>query len=60
MDGDFALTELATVTPRASVPSVFAARREARTRMRDFFSSHIRNPNTRYVLNNHRDVTDQD
>ena len=27
--------------------SVFTARPEARTRMRDFFSSHIRNPNTR-------------
>ena len=31
----------------ASLPSVFTARPEARTRMRDFFSSHIRNPNTR-------------
>jgi integrase/recombinase XerD len=30
-----------------SLPSVFTARPEARTRMRDFFSSHIRNPNTR-------------
>jgi integrase/recombinase XerD len=30
-----------------AVPSVFTARPEARTRMRDFFSSHIRNPNTR-------------
>ncbi len=31
----------------ASLPSVFTARPEARTRMRDFFSSHIRNKNTR-------------
>ncbi len=28
-------------------PPIFTARLEARTRMRDFFSSHIRNPNTR-------------
>jgi integrase/recombinase XerD len=28
-------------------PSIFTARPEARTRLRDFFSSHIRNPNTR-------------
>ncbi len=31
----------------ASLPSLFLARPEARTRMRDFFSSHLRNPNTR-------------
>jgi site-specific recombinase XerD len=31
----------------ASVPSLFLARPAARTRLRDFFSSHIRNPNTR-------------
>ncbi len=31
----------------ASLPPIFTARPEARTRMRDFFSSHIRNPNTR-------------
>src|ERR1700686_2085782 len=30
-----------------SLPSIFTARPKARTRMRDFFSSHIRNPNTR-------------
>ncbi len=30
-----------------SLPSIFTARPEARKRMRDFFSSHIRNPNTR-------------
>jgi integrase/recombinase XerD len=30
-----------------SLPSVFTVRPEARTRMRDFFSSHIRNKNTR-------------
>jgi hypothetical protein len=28
-------------------PSIFTARPEARSRLRDFFSSHIRNPNTR-------------
>ena len=33
--------------PSSSPPSVFTARPEARTRMRDFFTSHIRNPNTR-------------
>ena len=31
----------------ASLPSIFVARPEARARMRDFFSSHIRNANTR-------------
>src|SRR3978361_1537664 len=30
-----------------SLPTIFTARPEAKTRMRDFFSSHIRNPNTR-------------
>ena len=30
-----------------SLPSIFISRPEARTRLRDFFSSHIRNPNTR-------------
>jgi len=31
----------------ASLPSLFTARPDARTRLRDFFISHIRNPNTR-------------
>jgi len=31
----------------ASLPTISPARPEARTRMRDFFSSHIRNPNNR-------------
>lgn len=31
----------------SSLPSIFTARPEARSRLRDFFSSHIRNPNTR-------------
>jgi integrase/recombinase XerD len=31
----------------SSLPSIFTARPDARTRLRDFFSSHIRNPNTR-------------
>jgi site-specific recombinase XerD len=35
------------VGPSSSLSSIFTARPEARTRMRDFFSSHIRNPNTR-------------
>jgi site-specific recombinase XerD len=35
------------IRPAASVPSVFTARPEAQTRTRDFFTSHIRNPNTR-------------
>ncbi len=35
------------VSSSTSLPSVFTARPEARSRMRDFFSSHIRNPNTR-------------
>jgi site-specific recombinase XerD len=39
------MTEIAI--PSASLPSIFTARPDARTRMRDFFSSHIRNPNTR-------------
>src|ERR1035441_628780 len=40
------LTPLLQV-PSTSLPSIFTARSEARARMRDFFSSHIRNPNTR-------------
>ncbi len=38
---------IALAVPSSSLPSVFTARPETRTRMRDFFSSHIRNPNTR-------------
>jgi len=33
--------------PSSSLPSVFTAQPQARQRMRDFFSSHIRNKNTR-------------
>ena len=33
--------------PTASLPSLFTVRPEAKKRLRDFFSSHIRNPNTR-------------
>ena len=40
------LTTLVQVQSPA-LPSVFTVRPEARTRLRDFFSSHIRNPNTR-------------
>ena len=39
------MTEL--IRGGGSLPSVFTFRSEARKRMRDFFSSHIRNPNTR-------------
>lgn len=42
------MTNMAALLPSTtSLPSIFTARPEARTRMRDFFSSHIRNPNTR-------------
>ena len=37
----------ALVISGTSLPSLFVARPAARTRLRDFFSSHIRNPNTR-------------
>ena len=40
------MTEL-LISISSPLPSVFTARPEARTRMRDFFSSHIRNANTR-------------
>ena len=33
----------------SSLPSPFTAQPEARTRLRDFFSSHISNPQTRRV-----------
>ncbi len=37
-----------TVSPTsASLPSIFTAQPQARKRLRDFFSSHIRNKNTR-------------
>lgn len=39
--------EIAVYGAGTSLPSIFTARSEARTRMRDFFSSHIRNKNTR-------------
>jgi len=35
------------LVPLAPLPSIFTVRPDARTRLRDFFSSHIRNPNTR-------------
>ena len=39
---------LNSITPvSSSLPSIFTARPEARARMLDFFSSHIRNKNTR-------------
>jgi len=39
--------EMTKQKPSASLPSIFTAWPEARQRMRDFFSSHIRNKNTR-------------
>src|ERR1700712_787520 len=39
--------EIISARAAASLPTIFTARPEAKTRMRDFFSSHIRNPNTR-------------
>ena len=47
MSSGIVLKELATVPSHPSLPSVFTAQPQARARMRDFFSSHIRNPNTR-------------
>ncbi len=39
--------ELITTTEKVFLPSVFTTRADARACMRDFFTSHIRNPNTR-------------
>jgi len=39
--------ELIVSTPPTSLPSIFTAQPQAKKRMRDFFSSHIRNKNTR-------------
>ena len=41
------ITDLQLRDPQATALSVFTVRPESRARMRDFFSSHIRNPNTR-------------
>ena len=41
------LSAASVVVASASLPSLFTARPDARTRLRDFFSAHIRNPNTR-------------
>ena len=41
------MTSELIVAPLTSLPSLFTVRPEARKRLRDFFSSHIRNPNTR-------------
>jgi integrase/recombinase XerD len=41
------MSEVTVWTSATSLPSIFTARPESRTRLRDFFSSHIRNPNTR-------------
>ena len=47
-------TELAPVissgSTHNSLPSIFTARPDARKRLRDFFSSHIRNRNTRRAI----------
>ena len=39
--------EIEITRSSTSLPSIFTARPDARTRLRDFFSSHIRNPNIR-------------
>ncbi len=39
--------EIAPSLAAGPLPSIFTGRPEAKTRLRDFFSSHIRNPNTR-------------
>ena len=39
------MTEIMLISP--SLPSLFTVKPETRARMRDFFSSHIRNPHTR-------------
>jgi integrase/recombinase XerD len=41
------MSEIILHSSSASLPAIFTARPESRTRLRDFFSSHIRNPNTR-------------
>ena len=38
------------VGPANSLPSIFAAQPQAKKRLRDFFSSHIRNPNSRAYM----------
>jgi hypothetical protein len=39
--------EIEILRPRDSLPSIFEVQPHAKKRMRDFFSSHIRNKNTR-------------
>ena len=41
------LSIIASPSSSTSLPSFFWARPAARTRLRNFFSSHLRNPNTR-------------
>jgi site-specific recombinase XerD len=41
------MNQLVPIASPKTLPSLFQARPAARARMRDFFSSHIRNPNTR-------------
>jgi integrase/recombinase XerD len=41
------IESLARTTSITSLPSLFLVRPAARTRLRDFLSSHLRNPNTR-------------
>jgi hypothetical protein len=40
-------TQTVLAIPANFLPSVFTAQLQARKRLRDFFGSHIRNPNTR-------------
>jgi site-specific recombinase XerD len=41
------VAEIISARAGASLPSIFTVQPKARARLRDFFSSHIRNPNTR-------------
>ena len=41
------MNEITVAAQNTSLPSIFTARPESHARMRDFFSSHIRNPHTR-------------
>jgi len=47
MNGSSSVSLQRSSVQGSSLPSLFTARPEARSRMRDFFSSHIRNKNTR-------------
>jgi hypothetical protein len=52
-------TALVSLSAPASLPSIFTARPEAQTQMRDFFSSHIHNPNTHRAYRAYREAVRQ-